>query len=111
MSDKIPAIELRRDVEIAVVRLVQEALSNILKHRGPGDGLVRFAVSEQSMVVTVANSQGPTTDDSAGHSPGEPSGRGLIGMRERIEACGGHLTVESTEAMWTVTAVVSIGKP
>jgi signal transduction histidine kinase len=73
-------------VELAVYRVVQEALTNVLKHAGPStSAAVRIAYGIDELTVEVI-------DDGRGaataRSPGG-AGQGLIGMRERVEIYGG----------------------
>jgi signal transduction histidine kinase len=80
------------DVGLTVYRIVQESLTNVLKHAGPASATVELAwISQrgaQQLGVTV-------TDDGRGASaalsavPG--AGRGAAGMRERVAAVGGKL--------------------
>jgi signal transduction histidine kinase len=76
-------------VGAAVYRIVQEALTNAVKHVGPA---VRVRVSvtadtkEEILRVTVADNARPMT------GPVGPMGHGLIGMRERVRSVGGTLT-------------------
>ncbi|MFI1769705.1 sensor histidine kinase [Streptomyces sp. NPDC020800] len=81
-----PARNVPAVVGISVYRLVQETLTNALKHAGPGtDVLVDVTFLEHSLQVTVE-------DNGAGQGgPGGGSGLGLRGMRERVEAAGGTL--------------------
>jgi signal transduction histidine kinase len=73
-------------LQLAVFRLVQEALTNTMKHAGPG---VSAAVRLQ---LTPAEVQVEVEDDGTGGTgePGVPGG-GLTGMRERVSAFGGEL--------------------
>jgi signal transduction histidine kinase len=78
------------DVGLTVYRVVQEALTNTLKHAGPGT----------SSSVSVARADGwldvLVTDDGRGAAavPAAPGGgRGTTGMRERVLALGGSLTI------------------
>jgi signal transduction histidine kinase len=67
---------------LAVYRIVQESLTNTLKHAGPApSAAVRIRYSPRSINVEV-------TDDGAGGSPAT-GGHGLIGMRERALLYGG----------------------
>jgi signal transduction histidine kinase len=74
--------------ELAVYRLVQESLTNTLKHAGPNvTAELRLQWSEQQLTVTVADDgRGPAPADAA------PGGHGLIVMRERLAAVGGSMT-------------------
>ena len=83
------AERLSEAVELAVYRLVQEALTNVAKHAAANT--VRVAVRELfgELVIEVA-------DDGAGFDPHEvQSGFGLAGMRERVALAGGSLTIDS----------------
>lgn len=73
-------------VDLAVYRLVQEALTNAMKHAGDAHAHVRLRYREHALDVEVSDDgRGPARD-------GEPtSGRGLIGMRERVAMFGGTL--------------------
>lgn len=70
------------DTEIAVYRIVQEALTNTVKHAAARHVAVLLYWSSDQLHVTV-------TDDGRGKAPGTVGGHGLIGIRERAAACGG----------------------
>ena len=78
---------LAPDADLAAYRLVQEALTNALKHAGPS-ATVAVAVRWQDDAVQIA-----VTDTGHGlEGPrGEGSRRGLAGMRERLSAFGGDV--------------------
>ncbi len=71
--------------QVVVYRILQESLTNVLKH-APG-ATVRVAVRSVGpyVEVSVINTRGTVS------RPNPESGRGLIGMRERAESCGGLL--------------------
>ncbi|WP_323139549.1 histidine kinase [Streptomyces sp. NBC_01443] len=74
-------------LEATVHRVVQEALTNVVKHAGASAVSVRLEYGTESLTVTV-------TDDGRGPGPGAAAGvpgggHGLIGIRERAEAHGG----------------------
>jgi signal transduction histidine kinase len=78
--------DLPPGIQLAVFRLVQEALTNTMKHAGPSaSAAVRLQLTPGEVRVEV-------DDDGTGHAgePGAPGG-GLTGMRERISAFGGEL--------------------
>jgi signal transduction histidine kinase len=87
---------------LAVYRVIQESLANSTRH-APGSAVwVRIDVDETSVgveVVTRGGSPGPST----------VGGVGLIGMRERVEALGGSLTVGPQPEGWRVEAVLPRG--
>lgn len=76
------------EVETAIYRVVQEALTNTGKHADAHRATVAVAVQDGHVRVEVA-------DDGTGFDPGTPaSGFGLVGMRERVSLCGGTLSIE-----------------
>ncbi len=83
---------LEPDIELAVYRIVQEALSNVVRHAGARRVTLTLAARETSLSAVVE-------DDGRGFVPeadaAHPTGLGLIGMRERARAAGGSLVIES----------------
>ncbi|SPE53367.1 Sensor histidine kinase DesK [Streptomyces netropsis] len=77
--------EAAADVQVTVYRVVQEALTNVLKHADARSVTVRLAWEVATLSVTVENdgARGAVPRPCAG------SGRGLIGIRERAAAHGG----------------------
>jgi signal transduction histidine kinase len=71
-------------IELSVYRIVQEALTNALKHAGPASVDVHIRCTADALTVDV-------TDDGAGSSGSAGSGHGLLGMRERVALFGGEL--------------------
>ena len=73
-------------VDISAYRIVQEALTNVLKHAGQASAQVSVRCGADEVVIQV-------TDDGAGPQPAGPTGgHGLAGMRERVALFGGELT-------------------
>jgi signal transduction histidine kinase len=71
-------------VDLAGYRIVQEALTNALKHAGDARATVRVVYGPDSLELEIA-------DDGAGASAPAPSGgHGLVGMRERVALYGGR---------------------
>lgn len=97
------AQRLPRDTETAIYRIVQEALSNAVKHSGAGRVLLRVEQLNDRVEVLVE-------DDGGGFEPLAVSeGFGLTGMRERAELAGGRLSVASEDGGPTsVTAVLPL---
>lgn len=99
-----------REVEVAVVRIAQEALANVLRHRGPGRCWLELGRSGAAIRLTIED-DGPSTwcADVAERSWHRPGSYGLIGMRERAEACGGHLVIgPSPKGGWMVSAILPV---
>jgi len=77
------------EVDQAAYRIVQESLTNVSRHAGHARASVRLHYTPQSLSVQV-DDDGKGTGASDGTRPSGP-GLGLIGMRERVSALGGHL--------------------
>jgi signal transduction histidine kinase len=81
-------------IDLAAYRLVQEALTNVLKHAGQARTTVQLEYRPDELRITICDDgrSGPGTapDPVRGLSPGR-GGRGLIGLRERIAIYGGEL--------------------
>jgi signal transduction histidine kinase len=94
---------LERGLELAVYRIVQEALTNTLKHAGPGAGArVRVTWDGDAVEVVVLD-----TGDAA--PPGEVEGGGLRGMRERAAVYGGVVQAGPAESGgWRVETRLTI---
>jgi signal transduction histidine kinase len=76
---------LEEGVALTVYRIVQEALTNALKHAGRATALVRLTVADGFLAVEV-------TDTGRGPAPvTDRIGHGLVGMRERVALYGGIL--------------------
>ncbi|MBO2465809.1 sensor histidine kinase [Actinomadura violacea] len=73
-------------VQVSAYRIVQESLTNVLKHAGPAEVRIALRTSDGALVVEVGN--GPAAP---GRTPVPGSGRGLIGLRERVAAFDGTL--------------------
>jgi len=77
--------ELPVGIELSAYRIVQEALTNALKHAGESHASVRVHYGADSLELEIV-------DDGAGaHAPVASGGHGLVGMRERVALYGGRL--------------------
>jgi signal transduction histidine kinase len=72
-------------VDLAAYRVVQEALTNVIKHAGTARAAVVLEYRPDDLLITVTDDGRPVTGS------GGPGGRGLIGLRERIGLYGGEL--------------------
>ena len=96
------AADLPPGVELAAYRIVQEALTNALRHSGGATrATVRVEAAGGQLRVVVS-------DDGAGQNGGRrPGGHGLVGMRERVAVYGGTLDVgPSAEGGFRVDAAI-----
>ncbi|MBF6299725.1 sensor histidine kinase [Nocardia amamiensis] len=74
-------------IDAAAVRIIQESLTNVLRHAPGADATVTVRYTSDSVDITVDNTR-PTSAPSRSSS----GGNGVIGMRERAHALGGALT-------------------
>jgi two-component system, NarL family, sensor kinase len=87
---------LSRDVETAIFRIIQEALTNVHRHSGSATAEVRLARLETEIVVEVADSgKGLHRDRHQGRNSMPKVGVGIRGMTERVRQLGGRLDVTS----------------
>jgi signal transduction histidine kinase len=71
-------------VEVAAFRIVQEALTNVTRHSGASTASVLVSYGDRDLTVQI-------DDRGRGPGPAPGDGRGILGMRERVEALGGEL--------------------
>jgi two-component system, NarL family, sensor histidine kinase UhpB len=101
--------EIDGEVELAVYRIVQEAVSNALRHSGATRIAVELARADAALHATVRDN-GRGFPVPAAFTDG--SGLGLFGMQERAAYVGGTVEIESEAgAGTTVTAIVPLGEP
>ncbi|QCW79412.1 two-component sensor histidine kinase [Streptomyces sp. S6] len=95
-------------VELAAYRIVQESLTNALKHAAPGPVTVRLALADEVLTVEVTSVSGSRPGPTA---PG--SGAGLVGMRERVALLGGTFAAGAepdgeARQLWRVRAELPV---
>jgi signal transduction histidine kinase len=80
--------DLPAAVGVSAYRIVQEALTNVLKHAGPARADVTVDCADGAVLIEVS-------DNGAGNPAGgpQPGGQGLVGMHERVAVFGGELQV------------------
>ncbi|MEU8330379.1 histidine kinase [Micromonospora sp. NPDC048839] len=101
-------VEPPADVGVAAYRIVQESLTNVVRHAGAGSVRVLLAWSAQELTVSII-------DDGHGDraSGADRPGYGILGMRERAQACGGTLRAGPAEDGhgFAVTATLPLRAP
>lgn len=102
LVERGPALPHDRRLRHAVFRVVQESLTNVLRHAPhTTDVEVTLDRSEDRVTVTVTNSRGGGGQDSA-----DGGGHGLAGMRERVAAHRGTVEAGPTSSGWRVRATL-----
>ncbi|WP_368959925.1 sensor histidine kinase [Parafrankia sp. FMc2] len=84
--------------DLFAYRIIQEALTNVLKHAGPGTPAeVRLCVGRKEIAIEIHDQGGGTSASGAGDTVRRSGGHGIIGMRERALLLGGSLDAEPCE--------------
>ena len=103
LEARIGSERLPPEVETALYRIVQEALTNVVKHAGARHVSVTLTLKAASVVAVVEDDgEGFATDQAAGTTEG---GLGIVGMRERVALLGGRLQIESAPGAGTTLVV------
>jgi signal transduction histidine kinase len=74
-------------VDLTAYRIIQEAITNVIKHAPGADAAVRIEYAPRVLRLEVRN--GPSRDGASSAKPG--GGRGLPGMKERVALFGGSI--------------------
>lgn len=103
--------ELPESSAICLYRVVQEALTNSVKHGGAAR--VEVDLHHENRVVTLSvTDNGRGFDPDALYDPNHESGLGLIYMRERVESLDGRFTIHSKQGNGTrITVVIPAAEP
>ncbi|WP_229854181.1 sensor histidine kinase [Streptomyces filipinensis] len=80
------------DIDLSAYRIVQEALTNVVRHAGARYCRVAIDYGDEELSVEVVDDGRGATEN------GSPHGFGIIGMRERVGLLGGHLSTGSRPA-------------
>jgi signal transduction histidine kinase len=103
IDDAVGAVDAVR--ALAVLRLTQEALTNVAKHAGTAaQARLRVAVTDGDLRWEVSDDGGGGRPDTSPPPPG--GGHGLTGMRERVEVLGGTLEAGRHGEGWRVRTVL-----
>lgn len=90
-------------LDLTAYRIIQESLTNAIKHAGPATAWVRLRYSPSRLEIRVQ-------DDGRGRHVGAVGGHGLVGMEERVAMYGGTLTAADTAGGgFAVTAAIPLG--
>ena len=93
-------IRLPSDMEVALFRLVQEAVQNSLKHAQPKQIQVKLSITKEMVTVVIK-------DDGKGFDAAiqKEGSFGLVGMRERVELLEGNMTIDSQPGAGTLVFI------
>ncbi|HLZ62820.1 MAG TPA: sensor histidine kinase [Ktedonosporobacter sp.] len=101
-----PLPPLSSTLQVALYRAAQEALTNVRKHARASKVLLRLRYEDEHLELVVLDNGCGGAGEQAGQSAG---GFGLIGLRERFELLGGHVTYgPSASGGYSVTVLVRV---
>ena len=103
---ELPAsYEVSALTQLALVRIISEGLTNALRHQGPGTHVqLKLTLSDAARVTLTSTASSPTPSEVSG------SGVGLVGVKERAQALGGHLTSNGDSQKFTLAAELPLHK-
>ena len=96
VPDRLPP-----EVETALFRAAQEALTNVERHAKAEHVLVQVGQQKRRLVIEIEDDGEGFDPGSVTPQPGSARGLGLLGMRERVELFGGSITFDSTPGSGT----------
>jgi len=104
-----PIDRLPSDIELALFRIVQEALTNVRHHSGSETASIRLERKSDEIFLEIQDKgQGLAASKDAGSRSGEEfieMGVGIPGMQQRLRQLGGRLEIDSNNEGTTITAV------
>lgn len=108
VSTRVPRIELPKHVELVLFRVLQEGLTNVLRHSGAKAAEVLLGHDEARVSLSIRDfGRGMASDRLAEfHRSGTGVGIGLAGMRERVRELGGDLDVSSNNSGTLVSVII-----
>ncbi|HLZ43309.1 MAG TPA: PAS domain-containing protein [Candidatus Sulfotelmatobacter sp.] len=101
---------LKSDVETAIFRIIQEAVTNMFRHSGAHNGKVSIVEKEQNIVVTVQD-DGKGIDEDLIQLRPDSVGIGIGGMRQRVSELGGTLRLANANPGAIVEVVIPARRP
>lgn len=120
VADPLPDVPAA--VEVALYRIISEAVTNVVRRSGAASCRVAILVLDHAIVAEVSDDgggfsavepggphgEGRLRDDGTARRDGHAGGYGLISMRERAEELGGSLAIHSDSSGTTITATLPL---
>jgi len=91
-------------VDLSAYRIIQEALTNVVRHAAPATAELTLRYSPDEVVIEVTDIGRTQLKNSLPAPAGEEPGHGIAGMRERVAVYGGRLVAEPTASGFRVLA-------
>jgi signal transduction histidine kinase len=101
---------LNSETETAIFRIIQECLTNVLRHSGSPTARIRVARSAHEVIIEVKDEgKGVPNKTQLSFMAGTVTGVGLAGMRERVRQLGGTMEIQSAGRGTLVSARLPLG--
>ena len=101
---------LRRDVELVVFRVVQECLTNVIRHSESKEAFVSVTEKDGTLVIAVRDSGKGIPGENIDQMQLKGFGVGIRGMRERVRQLGGTLNIESEGRGTTISVTLPVAR-
>lgn len=102
LPEDLAAIQLGTGVELTVFRIIQESLTNVIKHAPGTPATVQLRIDRDQVDVVVRNASAGVASSTGGH--------GLVGMRERATTYGGQCSAGRVDGEFVVHATLPIDR-
>ena len=96
-------------VELSAYRIVQEALTNVVRHAGPATAELTLRYCPSELVIEVIDDSRSWPDPGLPKPAANGAGHGIVGMRERVALYGGTLVAAPTTTGFRVLARIPTG--
>jgi len=106
MSDRLGRFS--DEIEIAIYRVTQEGLANVLRHSGSAEAVISLYRKANRLELSVSDAGTANAREALMRSYNSRSGVGISGMRERLEQLGGRLSIDSGELGTTLKATIPL---
>jgi len=108
VSTRVPKVKLPKHVELVLFRVLQEGLTNVLRHSGAETAEVRLGHDKACVSLSIRDfGRGMSSDRlEEFHRNGTGVGIGLAGMRERVRELSGDLQLRSNNSGTLVSVVI-----
>jgi signal transduction histidine kinase len=96
---------LPQAMEVCLYRIVQEALTNVVRHSGARNAIITLSQTDNGLEMTIDDDGNGIDQQISRFGESSTRGLGVIGMRERVQALGGTFALESRREGGTRVAV------
>jgi PAS domain S-box-containing protein len=96
------------EIELAVFRLIQECVTNILRHSGSKTATIRLTRAAESVCLEIEDKGKGIPAEKLGEIQAQRSGVGITGMRERVRHLGGALDIQSIGGGTKVSVTIPV---